>query len=261
MIQVTGLRVSYGERSVIEGLDLAVAAGEVVGLVGKNGCGKTTLLKAISQVIPSADGTVSFRNAPASKLSRREVARHVAVVPQGAVLPIGYTALEVVLMGRTPHLGFLEQEGSDDYERARDALETVKIAHLADRRVDELSGGERQNVVLARALAQDTPILLLDEPTSHLDIGHQISLFQVVRRLAAESRLAVLAAIHDLTLAALYCDRIELMDNGRVVATGTAKEVLTAENISQAYGTHVRVLQDDSLPAPVIIPYQNGEQN
>ena len=155
MIEVTGLHVSYGERHVIEGLDLVVEAGEFVGLVGKNGCGKTTLLKAISQVIPSNGGTVSFRGTPAPNLSRRDVASRVAVVPQNTVLPIGFTALEVVLMGRTPHLGFLEQEGSADYERAHEALETVAIGDLADRRVDELSGGERQNVVLARALAQD----------------------------------------------------------------------------------------------------------
>jgi iron complex transport system ATP-binding protein len=171
------------------------------------------------------------------------------------MLPIGYTALEVVLMGRTPHLDFLQQEGEMDRERALGALARVDCEDFAQRRVDELSGGERQNVVLARALAQETPILLLDEPTAHLDVGHQMTLFRLVRELAVESNFAVLAAIHDLTLAALYCDRVALMHEGRIIAIGPPKDVLTAESIEQSYGARVRVLHEDSLPAPVIVPF------
>ena len=255
MIEIRGLRVSYGERRVVRDLDLTVGAGEVVGLVGRNGCGKTTLLHAISQVIPSAAGEILLMGDRASGLSRRELARRVAVVPQSAMLPIGYTALEVVLMGRTPHLDFLQQEGANDRERALEALARVDCAHFTHRRVDELSGGERQNVILARALAQDTPILLLDEPTAHLDIGHQMTLFRLVRELAREANLAVLAAIHDLTLAALYCDKVALMHEGRIIAIGPPGDVLTTENIAQSYGAHVRVLHEPSLPAPVIVPY------
>ena len=255
MIEIRGLRVSYGERRVVRDLDLTVGAGEVVGLVVRNGCGKTTLLHAISQVIPSASGEILLMGDRASGLSRRELARRVAVVPQSAMLPIGYTALEVVLMGRTPHLDFLQQEGANDRERALEALARVDCAHFTHRRVDELSGGERQNVILARALAQDTPILLLDEPTAHLDIGHQMTLFRLVRELAREANLAVLAAIHDLTLAALYCDKVALMHEGRIIAIGPPGDVLTTENIAQSYGAHVRVLHEPSLPAPVIVPY------
>ncbi len=191
----------------------------------------------------------------ASGLSRRELAQRVAVVPQSAMLPIGYTALEVVLMGRTPHLDFLQQEGAKDRERALDALARVDCADFAHRRVDELSGGERQNVVLARALAQETAILLLDEPTAHLDVGHQMTLFRLVRELASESNLAVLAAIHDLTLAALYCDKVALMHEGRIIAIGPPGDVLTAENIAESYGARVRVLHEPSLPSPVIVPF------
>lgn len=258
MLDVAGLRVSYGERPALQGVDLSVAAGQVVGLVGPNGCGKTTLLKAITRVIPWDDGEVLLLGAPASKLSRQELARRVAVVPQSPLLPVGYTALEVVLMGRTPHLGFLDQERAEDYRRAREALQRVGAADLAERRVDELSGGERQNVVLARALAQDASVLLLDEPTANLDIGHQMAVFQLVRELAQKSRLAVLAAIHDLTLAALYCDRLVLMDAGALVATGSPEQVLTAENILQVYQARVVVLREPELPTPVIIPYADG---
>lgn len=258
MLDVVGLRISYGERPVLQGVDLSVAAGQVVGLVGPNGCGKTTLLKAITRVIPWDDGEVLLLGAPVSKLSRQELARRVAVVPQNPLLPVGYTALEVVLMGRTPYLGFLDQEGAEDYRRAREALQRVGAADFAERRVDELSGGERQNVVLARALAQDAPILLLDEPTANLDIGHQMAVFQQVRELAQQSHLAVLAAIHDLTLAALYCDRLVLMAAGTLVATGPPEQVLTAENISRVYDARVLVLREPELPAPVIIPYADG---
>jgi len=258
MLDVVRLRVSYGERPVLQGVDLSVAAGEVVGLVGPNGCGKTTLLKAITRVIPWQAGEVLLLGAPASKLSRQELSRRVAVVPQSPALPVGYTALEVVLMGRTPHLGFLDQEGADDYRRAREALQRVGAADFAERRVDELSGGERQNVVLARALAQDAPILLLDEPTANLDIGHQIAVAQLVRELASDRRLAVVAAIHDLTLAALYCDRLALMDAGALVANGPPEQVLTAENILQVYHARVVVLREPELPAPVVVPYTDG---
>lgn len=258
MLDIAGLRVTYGERPALQGVDLRVAAGEVVGLVGPNGCGKTTLLKAITRVLPWAGGEVLLLGEPASKLSRRELSRRVAVVPQSPVLPVGYTALEVVLMGRTPHLGFLEQEGAEDYQRAREALRRVGALGLADRRVDELSGGERQNVVLARALAQDTPILLLDEPTANLDIGHQIAVAQLVGELARDRRLAVLAAIHDLTLAALYCDRVALMAAGTVIATGPPEQVLTTRNIALAYHAHVLILSEPSLPAPIIVPYGDG---
>ncbi|MFQ5879793.1 MAG: ABC transporter ATP-binding protein [Dehalococcoidia bacterium] len=257
-LDIRNLHVSYGQRAVLRGVGLSAAAGEVVGLVGPNGCGKTTLLKAITHVVPWRSGEVRLLGEPASKLPPRELSRRVAVVPQNPILPVGYTTLEVVLMGRTPHLSFLEQEGAEDYRQARQALQTLGVLDLADRRVDELSGGERQNVVLARALAQEAPILLLDEPTANLDIGHQIAVARLVRELAHRSQLAVLAAIHDLTLASLYCDRVVLMAGGIIIATGTPAEVLTAANIAQAYDTGVVILKEPSLPAPAIIPYLDG---
>jgi len=259
MLEISGLRVSYGERLVLRGIDLQVSAGQVVGVVGPNGCGKTTLLKAISRLIPWLSGNVLLWGEAASALSRRQLARLIAMVPQSPTLPVGFTALEVVLMGRTPHLGFFQQEGAEDYRKAREALQRVDGLGLAERRVDELSGGERQNVILARALAQDAPFLLLDEPTANLDVGHQMMLFRLVRELARQSGLAVLAAVHDLTLASLYCDHLALMATGVIISSGPPEEVLTATNIRQAYGAEVIIAKQPSLPAPIIVPYADGQ--
>lgn len=252
MLRIEDLQAGYGDRAVLRGVSLLVNPGEVVALVGPNGCGKTTLLKAVTRVVPWIAGDVFAGEASVRDLSTRELSRRIAVVPQNPQLPLGYTAGEAVLMGRTPHLGFLEQEGPGDFRSVEAALARVGAGQLAGRRVDELSGGERQNVVLARALAQDTPILLLDEPTANLDIGHQISVAGLVRELAA-SGLAVLAAIHDLSLASLYSDRIALMWNGRIFRLGRPEEVLTEENLREVYGAEVTVLSG-LLPRPVVVP-------
>ena len=183
----------------------------------------------------------------------------MAVVPQGARLPAGYTVREVVLMGRTAHLGFLQQEGAADLAKVDEALALVDAARLADRLVDELSGGERQNAVIARALAQETPLLLLDEPTANLDLGHQIAVATLMRRLARERGLAVLAAVHDLTLAALYCDRLVLMRDGVVLASGPPAEVLTRENVIAAYGVDAAIAPLEGLGAPVVLPLRREQ--
>ena len=255
MLSVRALHVAYGQREVLRGLDLDVGAGEVVGLVGPNGGGKTTLLKAITRVVPST-GEVSVGGDDVASLNARELARRVAVVPQDPTLPVGFTALEVVVMGRTPHLRFLEQETAADRHKAEDALAMLGAQALANRPVDELSGGERQNVVIARALVQEAPLLLLDEPTANLDIGHQAGIARLLRRLAAERGAGILAALHDLTLASLYCDRLVLIASGEVVAEGTPADVLTVENVRRAYGTEVMVLRPEGLRGPVIIPHQ-----
>ena len=254
LIDIEGLHVSYGPRPVLRGVDLAVAAGEVVGLVGPNGCGKTTLIRALCRLVPARAGRLSLGGRDVAAISRTELARTVAVVPQSAVLPAGYTALEIVVMGRTPHLRFLEQETAEDYEIARAALRQVGAEDLAQRPVDELSGGERQNVLLARGLAQETPVLLLDEPTANLDIGHQMAVFRLVRELAAGRGLAVLTAIHDLTLASIYCDRVALMSAGRIMAEGSPETVLTRENIARVYGAEVMVVRPAALGRPLVVP-------
>lgn len=254
MLSLRGVRVVYGQRQALRGVDLDVAAGEVVGLVGPNGGGKTTLLKSITRGVPLRSGEIHIAGADVQGLTARDLARLVAVVPQNPTLPAGFLAREIVVMGRTAYLRFLEHEGAGDYAKADAALTALGCGELAYRRVDELSGGERQNVVLARALAQETPLILLDEPTANLDIGHQIVIAQLLRRLAGDRGVAVLAALHDLTLASLYCDRIVLLAGGSMIAGGPPPEVLSGDNLRRAYGADVLILRPEGLAGPLVLP-------
>jgi len=263
LLAVGALTVAYasGKRSlvVLRDLSLAVAGGELVGLVGPNGCGKTTLIRAITKVVKPVSGGVRLCGDEVGALPQAEVARRVAVVPQEPVLPEAFTALECVLMGRTPHLKLLENEGARDFDAARQAMERTGTWELAERRVDELSGGERQRVVVARALAQETPVLLLDEPTAHLDIGHQASVLGLMRALCREARKAVLAVVHDLTLGAAYCDRLVMLRPGGTVAVeGSAEEVLRPELLEAVYGTPTDVFPHPRTGRPVVAPRTEG---
>jgi iron complex transport system ATP-binding protein len=187
-----------------------------------------------------------------------ELAKLMAVVPQDPALPPAFSALELVLMGRTPHLRLLQNEGPADIAAARRAMQATDTWELADRLLGELSGGERQRVVVARALAQETPVLLLDEPTTHLDIGHQASVLALVRRAAVQDGKAVLAVVHDLTLAAQYCDRLVILNGGCVVACGTPPQVLTADLLREVYGASVSVFPHPDTGRPVVAPSGEG---
>ena len=254
MLSVRGLWAGYSGRSVLRGVDLEVARGEVVALVGPNGCGKTTLMRAITNVIRPERGEVLLAGEASQALSMRERARRVAVVPQAATLPTGFSVLEQVLLGRTPYIGLIASEGPDDLSAARRAMIATDCWSLADRPAEELSGGERQRVVLARALAQAPRILLLDEPTAHLDLGHQVRTFQLVARLGRELGLAVLAAMHDLTFASLFADRIALMQDGRIALDGSPEAVLRPEVIERVYGSPVIVMPHPTMGRPVVLP-------
>jgi iron complex transport system ATP-binding protein len=235
-------------------VSLRVAAGELVGLVGPNGSGKTSLLRAITGAVRTERGRVLLEGRDAATLSRRERALLVAVVPQTPALPEAFTALEVVLMGRSPHLRLLENEGAADVRAAQAAMLATATRPLAARPVGRLSGGERQRVVLARALAQQTPLLLLDEPTAHLDIGHQASVLRLMRDLCRGDGRAVLAAVHDLTLAAQYCDRLVMLRAGTVVAEGPPRVVLQRPLLEDVYGAGVSVFPHPQTGLPVVAP-------
>ncbi len=242
MIETRDLTVAYNGGAVVDGVTLAVAAGEWVGIIGPNGAGKSSLLGAIAGTVPS-EGEVTLAGKTAMELRGRERARAVAVVAQNPVLPEAMPVIDYVLLGRTPHLGYLAAESDNDVAVTESALWDLGIIHLAERPLGSLSGGERQRSVLARAFAQEAPILLLDEPTSALDIGHRQQVLDRVADLRRTRSVAVLAAMHDLTLAAQYADRLMFMDGGRIVADGGATEVLTEDTLAAFSGARVSIIR------------------
>jgi iron complex transport system ATP-binding protein len=253
MLRIQSLSVSYGPRQILHDVSLDVGSGEVLALIGPNGAGKSTLIRAASGVIPYT-GHVRTNGDDFASLSYMQRARYIATVPQAVSLPPAYTVWETVLLGRTPYLGFLGQPSEKDEEIARRSLTRVSGLPFAERRVGELSGGEQQRVLLARALCQSTPILLLDEPTAHLDLQYQVGLLELVSELAHKDKLAVLIALHDLNLAAHYADRIALMVAGKIKAMGSAKEVLQPDLIQEAYCLPVQVVKHPFLDIPLVLP-------
>ncbi|MEP7137132.1 MAG: ABC transporter ATP-binding protein [Chloroflexota bacterium] len=253
MLKIQSLSVSYGSRRVLHDVSLNVQSGEVLALIGPNGAGKSTLIRAASGVI-AYTGHVRTNGDDFVSLTSMQRAKYIATVPQAVSMPPAYTVWETVLLGRTPYLGFLGQPSKKDEEIARQSLQRVSALPFADRRVGELSGGEQQRVLLARALCQSTPILLLDEPTAHLDLQYQVGLLELVSELAHKDNLAVLVALHDLNLAAHYADRIALMVAGNIKAMGNPKEVLLPELIQEAYCLPVQVVKHPFLDIPLVLP-------
>ena len=254
MLKIQNISVFYHQRQILFDVDLSVESGEVVALIGPNGAGKSTLIRAVSGVIPIRSGNIHTNGDNFSALNSIQRARYIATVPQAVMLPPAYTVWETVLFGRTPYLNFLGQFSEKDEERAHWALERVRALDLLERRVGELSGGEQQRILLARALCQSTPILLLDEPTAHLDLQYQVSLLELVHELAHKDNLAVMLALHDLNLAARYADRVALMVAGRLQAVGNPREVLQSELISQAYCLPVQVVEHPFMDSPLVLP-------
>jgi len=240
-IELRDVSVVLGGRAVVDRVSASVAEGEWLALIGPNGAGKTTLLRAIGRLVPFA-GEIVLDGRLVAELPRGELARLVAVVPQEPVTPPWMTVSEYVLLGRTPHLGSLAKEGRRDREAAARALARLDLLALRERRLETLSGGERQRAVVARALAQEARIVLLDEPTAALDIGHQQQALELLDGLREESGLTLVAAMHDLTLAAQYAERMVLLDGGRVAAEGAPADVLTEALIAGHYGAAIDVV-------------------
>jgi iron complex transport system ATP-binding protein len=254
MLKIQNLSVYYGKRQVLRDVQLEVHSGEVLALIGPNGAGKSTLIRSISGVVPIHAGTIKVDDTNIASLSSIERARQIAVVPQAVSVPPAFTVWETVLLGRTPYLNFLGQTSDKDEAIARLALEQVDALQLAESRMDEISGGEQQRVLLARALAQATPILLMDEPTAHLDLPHQIDLLKLIKKQARENNLTVLIALHDLNLASLFADRIAVVENGLLCVAGSPQETLTAEILRSVYHMQVHVIAHPETGAPLIIP-------
>ncbi|MFC1543865.1 ABC transporter ATP-binding protein [Gemmatimonadota bacterium] len=249
-----GLGYAYPGRQALKGVDLDAQPGEIVGLIGPNGSGKSTLIRILSGVLSDYTGSAKVDGAEVREHPRRDLARLVAVVPQETPASLPFSVLETVLMGRHPHLAGVAFETPADVRLAMEGLERSGAAHLADRGLGELSSGERQRVVFAKALAQQPRVLLLDEPTSFLDIRFQVELYDLVRALAKGEGVTVLTALHDLNLAAEYCDRIYLLRDGSLHASGPTDEVLTYRNLTEAFQTDVYVDTNDLTGKLVVIP-------
>jgi iron complex transport system ATP-binding protein len=247
-IELRDLVVEAGGTRIVDGVSFNVAAGEWLSLLGPNGAGKTTIMRVLAG-IRSYRGGVRIRGRELASLRRREAARLLSLVPQIPVVPPAMRVGEYVLLGRTPHMGALSREGASDRAAAVAALASLELEELATRELGSLSGGELQRAVIARSLAQSAPLLLLDEPTSALDLGHQQQVLELVERLRRDHELTVIAAMHDLTLAALYGERVVLLDRGRVAAEGLPRDVLTSSRLAALYGAKVRVLDEDGALA------------
>jgi iron complex transport system ATP-binding protein len=258
VLRAEGLAFRFGKAWVLDGVTLAVAPGEILGIVGPNASGKTTLLRVLSGVLRPQRGRVLMGGRDLRGLDRRQVARQVAVVPQESALTYPFTALEVVLMGRYPHLSPLGFEGPRDLAVARRSLERTGCGAQAGRSVNELSGGERQRVLIARALAQEPRVLLLDEPTAYLDLRHQLDFVELLLDLHRQEGMTVVWVSHDLNLASLACERLLLLKSGRVHALGSPREVLTAEKIREVYGRRVLVDRNPQSSTPRITPLVEG---
>ena len=250
-VALAGVSVSYGPVAAVQRFDLDVAAGEWVALVGPNGAGKSSVLRAVARLAPFS-GRIRIAGADVSDLRGVELARQVAIVLQSPQMPGGMSVSQYVLLGRSPHLGYLGREGRRDRAVVADILARLSLRDLADRPLEQLSGGERQRAAIGRALAQDAPVLLVDEPTTSLDVARQQEVLELIDTIRATHGLTVIAAMHDLTLAGQYADRLALLVAGELVMVGAATEVLTESTISMHYGANVRIVQHDGEGRAVV---------
>lgn len=254
LLNIDGIECRYGSVKVLENITFFVKDGDFIGILGPNGSGKTTLIRSISRVLKPYRGSILLDGKDVYVLKGVDVAKQVAVVPQESSIGFSFTALDIVLMGRNPHLRRFQMESQRDFEIAKKAMVLTNTWHLAERPVNELSGGERQRVIIARALAQGPRILLLDEPMTHLDIVNQLEIMDLIKDLCLKQRMIVLAVFHDLNMAARYCTSALLLKKGRVFSAGTVEEVLTAENIREVFAVDALVRKNPVTNSLYVIP-------
>ncbi|MFE2913565.1 ABC transporter ATP-binding protein [Kitasatospora indigofera] len=253
-LEARGVTLAYEARTVVEELDLTVPDGRVTVIVGPNACGKSTLLRALGRLLKPAGGAVLLDGAELARIPTRQIARRIGLLPQSPVAPEGISVADLVSRGRQPHQSWWQQWSAEDEEAVTEALLRTSTTELADRSVDELSGGQRQRAWIAMALAQGTDILLLDEPTTFLDIAHQVEVLDLVRRLNVEKGRTVVAVLHDLNQAARYADHLVAMRGGRIVAQGPPAEIVTAGLVREVFGLDSVVVPDPVTGTPLVVP-------
>jgi iron complex transport system ATP-binding protein len=250
IIKAEGVGFAYTNEKVLEDVSFDVVPGEFLSVIGPNGSGKTTLLKLLYRHLSPLEGTIYLNNAPIENISRRNLSKKIAVVSQVPQFHFGLTALELVLMGRSPHMGLLSFEGREDFEIAAESMALTDVSDLEDRNIFSLSGGELQRVVIARALAQEPQAMLLDEPTSYLDIKHQIGICQLLRTMNKEKRITIIAVFHDINLAACFSDRIMIMKDGKIHGVGLPEDMITKETLESVYDCQVFVDENPLIGKP-----------
>ncbi|WP_295783133.1 ABC transporter ATP-binding protein [uncultured Microbacterium sp.] len=253
-LSAEGVTLAYGDRTIVDTLDLSLPPGRVTAIVGANACGKSTLLKAMARLLPPTAGQVLLDGKAIHRMPTKQVARVLGLLPQSPVAPDGIAVSDLVSRGRHPHQGALSRWTRTDDDAVARALDATDTAHLADRHVDQLSGGQRQRVWIAMALAQETDVLLLDEPTTFLDISHQIDVLDLLTDLNRDRGTTVAMVLHDLNLAARYADHLVAMAQGRIVAAGTPDDVLTEKTVGEVFGLRSRVVPDPLTGRPMIVP-------
>jgi len=258
-LAASAVTLGYGDRLVVDALDLDVAPGRITAIVGANGCGKSTLLKALARLIAPRAGEILLDGKALAKQPSREIARVLGLLPQSPIAPEGIAVADLVGRGRHPHQRLLARWSRHDTEAVAAALEATGIADLADRAVDELSGGQRQRVWIAMALAQETDILLLDEPTTFLDVAHQIEVLDLLTDLNRERGTTIVMVLHDLNLAARYADELVAVRDGRVHAKGAPAEVISPELVEAVFGLASLVIEDPVSGSPLVLP--NGRHH
>ncbi|HPG20955.1 MAG TPA: heme ABC transporter ATP-binding protein, partial [Flexilinea sp.] len=254
MISLSDVSVHYGDQPVVQNISFDIRQGKVMVLIGPNGSGKTTIIRGITGSVKLSGGQIKYDGKNLADLSETERAKYLSVVPQNSLLPDGFSVYETVAMGRTPYLGLLGKLSEEDRRRVDEAIRETAISDLRKKDVRSLSGGEQQRVILARALAQDTPVMILDEPTTHLDLNHTIGILSLVRNLSREKGTAVLIVLHDLNLAARFADEIIILKQGNILAMGTPEEVLTENNLTTVYHVPMIVFRHDGISTPIVLP-------
>lgn len=258
VLEAKGLGLSYGGAYVFEDLNLTLPKGEITVFIGSNGCGKSTLLRSMARLLKPQRGTVILEGSDIAGLSTKEVARKLAILPQGPAAPEGLTVLQLVKQGRYPYQSWLKQWSPEDEDAVREALAATGMSELADRAVDSLSGGQRQRAWIAMTLAQETPVILLDEPTTYLDLTHQIEVLDLLYDMNERHRHTIVMVLHDINLACRYADHIVAIREGKVEAQGRPEEVVNAALIESVFQLKCEIMPDPLYGTPMIIPYAKG---